>query len=353
MATWGEVEAELISSQKKLGYPDFDGVRRGYLAKLASHTGRSCIVYETAGFAPPQGATPDSLSISLDPDIGAFMEVVHGLPTNVGIDLILHSPGGTAEAAEAIVEYLRGRFPGLRVIVPVAAMSAATMIALAADEIIMGAHSQLGPIDPQFTLHTPEGPRSAPAAAIREQFRKAKEDLAQHPENTAAWLPILRSFAPALLEMCDSAEALSKSMVQAWLVKYMFAGRDGATKLAEKVGEELTNFDSFLSHARRVSREFLRDLSVNVVDLEKDPVLQDLVLSVHHAINHAMASTGVIKIVENHMGKTFLRRVSTIAMPVPVGPPAPNPGQPSQLPQQGPTVPINRQQRRANERKAR
>ena len=106
------------------------------------------------------------------------MEVVHGLPKDTPIDLILHSPGGTAEAAEAIVEYLQGRFPGLRVIVPIAAMSAATMMALAADEIIIGAHSQLGPIDPQLTIPTPEGPRSAPAAAIRQQFKEARDDLA-------------------------------------------------------------------------------------------------------------------------------------------------------------------------------
>jgi ClpP class serine protease len=54
------------------------------------------------------------------------------------VDLILHSPGGSAEAAESIVEYLRTRFDRVRVIVPVAAMSAATMMALSADEIVMG-----------------------------------------------------------------------------------------------------------------------------------------------------------------------------------------------------------------------
>ena len=275
MSTWGEVERELLRNLLPNGTPDFDGVRRKYLRELSHYTGRSTIVYETAGFAPPPGVSPDDVSITLDPDVGAFMEVVHGLPKEVPIDLIMHSPGGTAEAAEAIVEYLRGRFPGLRVIVPVAAMSAATMMAMAADEIVMGAHSQLGPIDPQITIPTPEGPRSAPAAAIRQQFEEARDDLSSHPEHTAAWLPIIRSMAPALLQICEDANKLSKSMVSDWLSKYMFATHDDPTASAQKVADALSDYASFKSHSRRVSAPALKALGVTVVDLESDQQLQD------------------------------------------------------------------------------
>jgi ClpP class serine protease len=138
--TWGQIERELLESRQGDGPPDWDKVRRKYLALLAHYSRRNVIVYETAGFAPPQPVSPDAVQIVLEPDLAAFMECVHGLPVDVPLDLVLHSPGGTAEAAEAIVEYLRGRFPGIRVIVPVAAMSAATMIALAADSIVMGSH---------------------------------------------------------------------------------------------------------------------------------------------------------------------------------------------------------------------
>lgn len=326
MGTWGEIERELLASRVSPDQPpDFDGVRRKYLRALSAHTGRSTIVYETAGFAPPLGATPDSLQISLDPDVGAFMEVVHGLPRDDGLDLILHSPGGTAEAAEAIVEYLRGRFPELRVIVPIAAMSAATMMSLAADEIIMGAHSQLGPIDPQLTIQMPEGPRFGPAEAIRAQFKEAQEDLAKHPENTAAWLPILRSYAPALLKICEDAADLSKTMVANWLTRYMFSNFPDAELKAKAVADHLSDYGTFKSHARRVDREELRSLQINVTDLEADPTLQDLALSVHHAINHAMNMIGLVKIVENNQGKAFVRRVGQISVvpAPPQGPPSP------------------------------
>lgn len=260
MGTWGEVEQELRRQHLPNGAPDFDGVRRRYLKQLAEHTQRSCIVYETAGFAPPQGVGPQDVQISLDPDMGAFMEAVNGLPKEVPLDLILHSPGGTAEAAEAIIEYLRGRFPGLRVIVPIAAMSAACMMSMAADELVMGAHSQLGPIDPQLTIQTPEGPRSAPAAAIRSQFTQAQEDLAAHPDHMAAWLPILRSMSPALLQLCVDSERLAKSIVSGWLEKYMFAGTSDAPERAATVADYLSNYDEFMSHGRRVDREALRRL---------------------------------------------------------------------------------------------
>ena len=262
MGTWGEVLEELNRTRTPEGAVDFDGVRRRHLRRLADYTQNNTIVYETAGFAPPQGAGPPDVAISLDPDMGAFMEVVHGLPKDQPLDLLLHSPGGTAEAAEAIVRYLRGRFPGLRVIVPVAAMSAASMMAMAADEIIMGAHSQLGPIDPQITISTPEGPRSAPAAAIIRQFEEAQEDLMKNPGHTAAWLPILRSYAPALPQICEDAEKLSKAIVAEWLELYMFSGRADACDKAADVADFLGNYDEFKSHARGIDRDSLRELGL-------------------------------------------------------------------------------------------
>lgn len=317
MGTWGEVEQELLRRLLPNGSPDFDGVRRGYLRQLSEYTKRSTILYETAGFSPPPGVSPDDVSIIPD-DIGAFMEVVHGLPKHTPVDLILHSPGGTAEAAEAIVEYLRGRFPRLRAVVPVAAMSAATMMALSADEIVMGAHSQLGPIDPQLTIQTPEGPRSAPAAAIRQQFEEARADLAAHPEHTAAWLPFINSMTPALLQICEKSEQLSKSMVSTWLAKYMFIDRPDRNEAAKKVADALSDYSSFMSHARRISSEQLKELGLTIVDLEADQRLQDLVLSVHHATKHTMTHTGAVKIVENHQGRAYIGRVVTISNVIPL-----------------------------------
>jgi len=72
-------------------------------------------------------------------------------------------------------------------------MSAATMMVLSCDEILMGHHSQLGPIDPQFTLMPLDRPRTAPAQAILDQFEMANQECAPSSQVLVAWLPILRS----------------------------------------------------------------------------------------------------------------------------------------------------------------
>ena len=103
------------------------------------------------------------------------MDVTGGLHDK-NLDLILHSPGGSPEAAEGIVSYLRSRFQNIRVIVPELAMSAATMISCAANEIVMGKHSFLGPIDPQLLVSTQLGQRYVPAQAVLDQFDKAQKE---------------------------------------------------------------------------------------------------------------------------------------------------------------------------------
>lgn len=68
----------------------------------------------------------------------------------VPIDLVLHTPGGLVLAATQIASALRKRKGKVTVLVPHYAMSGGTLIALAADEIVMSPHAVLGPVDPQL-----------------------------------------------------------------------------------------------------------------------------------------------------------------------------------------------------------
>jgi len=69
---------------------------------------------------------------------------------DVPIDLILHTPGGLVLAAEQIAKALWRRKAPVTVFVPHYAMSGGTLIALAADQIIMDDNAVLGPVDPQL-----------------------------------------------------------------------------------------------------------------------------------------------------------------------------------------------------------
>jgi hypothetical protein len=289
MPTWGEILSELASLQKS-GHPSpFDFVRRKYVAELQHYSGRNSIIYAvkcTGGVQDP------SLVMINDEDIQGIMEVVHGLKGNE-LDLILLSPGGSAEAAESIVLYLRSKFPDLRIIVPHIAMSAATMMACSANRIVMGKHSFLGPIDPQMQIYTPIGRQMVPAQAILDQFHKAQKEC-QDPKLLGSWLQILSQYGPALLVQCENAIALSHTLVAEWLEKYMFIGRPDAKEQANRIAGILANHKEFLSHGRHINREKAKGYGLIIEDLESDQVFQDKVLSVFHATTHTLNATNAV-----------------------------------------------------------
>jgi ClpP class serine protease len=88
-------------------------------------------------------------SISID-DSEAVLRAIRHTPPEQPIDIILHTPGGLVLAAEQIAKALVERKGKVTVFVPHYAMSGGTLIALAADEIVMDANAVLGPVDPQI-----------------------------------------------------------------------------------------------------------------------------------------------------------------------------------------------------------
>src|ERR1700693_5758921 len=86
-------------------------------------------------------------------DINDSEEVLRAIQMtdpDVPLDLVLHTPGGLVLAALQIAKAVREHKGKVTVFVPHYAMSGGTLIALAADEIVMCEHSVLGPIDPQL-----------------------------------------------------------------------------------------------------------------------------------------------------------------------------------------------------------
>ncbi len=238
------------------------------------------------------------------------MEVVHGVDDQ-NLDLIIHSPGGYITAADAFVQYLRSKFSNIRVIVPQAAMSAATMIACAADEIVMGKHSSLGPIDPQFSMHTSLGVRMIPAQAILDQFERAKEEC-KDPAKLAAWVPMLQQFGPDLLVQCTNMSVLAFQLVREWLATYMFKDQADRDAKAISVAGWLVNHGEFKTHSRHINRSILLERGLKITNLEDDKFVQDFALSIFHAATITFTHSGAVKIIENHKGNAFLQQVQPV-----------------------------------------
>jgi ClpP class serine protease len=83
-------------------------------------------------------------------DAQTIIAAIKETPPDRPIDLILHTPGGLVLAAMQIARAVEAHQAKVTVYVPVYAMSGGTLIALAADEIVLGEFSVLGPIDPQI-----------------------------------------------------------------------------------------------------------------------------------------------------------------------------------------------------------
>jgi ClpP class serine protease len=83
-------------------------------------------------------------------DSEQVLRAIRFTPPDVPIDLILHTPGGLVLATEQIARALIRHQAKVTVFVPHYAMSGGTMLALAADEIVMDANAVLGPVDPQL-----------------------------------------------------------------------------------------------------------------------------------------------------------------------------------------------------------
>lgn len=302
MPDWGSILQEINGNVPDPSPSDL--VRRKYLANLHSHTGRDAILYASNWTQPTSFAGSAHIN---DEDVQGLMVAVHGLKSDK-LDLILHSPGGVSEVAESMVSYLRKKFRHIRVMVPQAAMSAATMLACAADEIVMGKQSSLGPIDPQLVLpNRYGGAQVLPVQAVIDNFETAKETSARSPQQMGAFLPILEQYAPGLVEQCREAQKLSTELVSKWLKQYMFKNDENAGKKAVSIADRLADHSTFKSHARHIDVDEATKLGLKVTPLEDDQRLQDLVLSTFHATTIVFQQHGVLKIIESHLGKAFIK----------------------------------------------
>jgi hypothetical protein len=283
-----------------------DVVRRGYLHKLHELTGRNVIIYYSAWLQKPGiGGTHVN-----DADKEGFMTVIYELDRSRGLDLVLHTPGGETAATESLVDYLRSMFgTDIRAIVPQLALSAGTMIACACKAIVMGKHSSLGPIDPQYM--------GVPAHGVVEEFERAYREVKSDPAKVPVWQPIIAKYNPTLIGECEKAIQWSLEMTREWLLSGMLAGDPEMDHKAESILRGLSDHALTKSHARHLSAQKCDSIGLKVEPLEESHPLQEAVLSVHHACIHTLSATSAYKIIENHDGVAFIQLAQKVLVQAP------------------------------------
>ena len=302
MPAWSELQEKLnfIEPQQRGSYLAKESLN--FTEQIAERYQRNVLYYASSFLQKPQ--IPGLFtSINME-DINGFMAGVHGHDFGKGLLLIIHTPGGMAEAAQTIVDYLRSKFSAIDIVIPTYAMSAGTMIALGCDRIIMGRQSQLGPTDPQLIV----GNRPFSAHSIVEQFEEAKANIANNPILAHAWAPVLRSFGPALLQEARKSISYGQSLVQNWLHKYMFSDAQNPAESAEQAAEYFGS-DKHGSHGKRIDREEAKLQHLKIIDLENDQELQEEVLSLYHLSTIAFEQGPATKTVLSSNGRMWVKNM--------------------------------------------
>jgi ClpP class serine protease len=179
-------------------------------------------------------------------DSEAVLRAIRQTPPESPIDLLLHTPGGLVLASEQIAYALRAHRGKVTVLVPHYAMSGGTLLALAADEVVMDEAAVLGPVDPQLG--------GMPAAALVRVV--AKKPIERLDDRTLV-----------LADMAEKALRHMKQVVRDLLVESL--GPEKADALAEELaGGHYTHDDPItVAEARQLGLPVTTGLPPEAYDL--------------------------------------------------------------------------------------
>jgi len=213
--------------------------------KLESSTKTIAIIHD---FGHPYNHHTDDREYLCEREAFEVLAQIRSVGKDTPIDIVLHTPGGSAFACELIAAALKDR-PNTTAYVPYCAMSAGTIIALATEKIVMGKYACLGPIDTQFF-----------GFPIESYIRLLKEKPLSAIEDYTILLGYLaeKEMKTARARACE-------------LLNKKHFGQDDACQLTDFL------VAGDMPHSEQINRERAVELGVNIVDSECPPVVYDLV----------------------------------------------------------------------------
>ena len=213
--------------------------------------------------------------------------------------LILNSRGGDGNAAEKLLSMCKKRFSeNFTIIVPNFAKSAATMMCLGSDKIMMGYSAELGPIDPQINTVSNQ---FVPARSFIDGLEMVRENV-QGGDPPEMYLSMLQQIQPQLIAMCKSAIKNAEEFAKDWLSKGML--KDDVDH-AKKVASWLSDGQTYKSHGKVIDFTEAKDkLKLNVEQIEPTSELWYLIWELYVRTEHELAkstSTGAAKLYESEL----------------------------------------------------
>lgn len=254
--------------------------------------------------------------------VNELIDQIQAIPKEAeNIDFLIESLGGDGLTAWQIMSLLRSKFKKITVIIPHSAFSAATMLALGGDEIMIGQYGFLGPIDPQITVVNKDGTRKNFAYEdIVSFFEFARKDagLTEQGHIEEAFKILCGTVEPATLGMSKRASSLAVTIGEK-LLKMHMQGAEGRIK-AKDIAEKLNK--SFFSHGHALNRSEAEDIGLEVVkpDEKEEEIIWKIHQSFEKELNSRTPYDPISEFLNEEGAQAYLSSTPPLSLPQQINP---------------------------------
>ena len=216
--------------------------RQAMIKQIQACTKRPLICYVSGG---KRGIDED--------DTIPFVDLLHNVPPGEDVELLLHTHGGSGDAAEKLIRMVRACVgqAEIHIIVPDFAKSAGTLMVLGADRVVMSDMSELGPIDPQM-----DGSGGwQPVQNYLDAYEEHTQNLTADPGNIPSQI-MLGKLDPTIVKLCQAVKERALQSAERLLQEGMFLnGRGNNGGNSTKTARELLDTTRWRSHTQMISWE--------------------------------------------------------------------------------------------------
>ena len=265
--------------------------RQSLIRELQEETGRQVVSYTAAPGTP----------IDRD-DVMPFVDLLHPIEEGSDVDLLLHTGGGDIDATEKLATMLWARIGAsgtLRVVVPDMAKSAGTLLALAADAIVMSDSSDLGPIDPQRVEYRPDG--TVRVLAIHhhlDAYAQCVKAVQDDPGDLAAQM-MLNKFDPAEIESFKVIMDRARQLSDKHLKEGMF--RVGGDGTYTRITGDLIDTNRWLTHSQMIGHNEAEEIGLRIDYLSPSDPVWELIWRLHCLQRLTVGGGGPRKLFESDL----------------------------------------------------
>ena len=234
------------------------------------------------------------------------------------LDFYIETPGGSGEAVEEIVRFLRSKFDNINFVISGEAKSAGTILALSGNDILMTKSGSLGPIDAQIKI----GRTVISAYDYIEWINQKREEAEKYGKLNPLDATMIAQISPGELSLVYHALKFAEELVVEWLSEYKFQNwrvtetrkipvtEEMKKRRAREIANELMNHAKWRTHGRSIKIEDLESIGLKITRIDDYPDIADIVYRIQTVIRLLFSTTTTYKIFATADEKIFKQAVA-------------------------------------------